>query len=84
LAAFSNKPIVGLDFNTGADLMYRKLICHQDTGKIPVGPLKNYKTWALSKYVPVVSVKFSNFIIFNNYNTILIDSRFLNLVPNGK
>jgi len=27
LAVFSNKPIVKLDFNTGAELMYKMLIC---------------------------------------------------------
>jgi hypothetical protein len=65
---------------------FKRVLAHQDTGKIPVGSLKNYKTWVPYQIgtVPEVSVKFSNFIIFNNYNTILMDSRLLNLIPNGK
>jgi len=33
LAVFSNKPIVKLDFNTGAELMYKMLICEPAYGR---------------------------------------------------
>jgi len=53
LAAFSNKPIVELDFNTGAELMYRMLIlCYPDysSRKKEIKPLNSRISSRMGRY----------------------------------